>query len=115
MRRVRPVRIRPAPRRGAWTASVAALLYFAVVGCHLAPQGGMADRCADIMTAAYPGADIEVTKREASVTSLTRIVARVEGHRKNLPSNPPIARRLAVECTFDNNVLTGFHWTSGPN
>jgi hypothetical protein len=75
----------------------------------------MADRCADLMQQAYPGADIDITKREAAATSLTTIVAHVEGERTNLPSPPPVARHLAVECKFDNNILTGFRWTAGPN
>jgi hypothetical protein len=84
-------------------------------GCQIVPTGGMADRCADIMRRAYPGADINVTKSKAAATSLTRIVAHVEGDRTDLPPHPPIARHLAVECQFDNNILTGFRWTAGPN
>jgi hypothetical protein len=89
-------------------------LGFGLAACHLVPQGGMADRCADLMRQALPGADIDITKREAAATSLTTIVARVEGDRTNLPSHPPIAHHLAVECTYDNGVLTGFRWTKGP-
>ncbi len=75
----------------------------------------MADRCAQIMSLAYPGADIDITKREAAATSLTAIVAHVEGNRTNLPPDAAIARHLAVECTFDNNILVGFRWTAGPS
>jgi hypothetical protein len=25
-----------------------------------------------------------------------------------------LTRDLAVECQFDNNILTGFRWTAGP-
>lgn len=92
-----------------------ACLCVLTAGCHLVPQGGMAERCADTMIRAYPAADIDITKREAAATSLTTIVAHVEGNRADLPPNPPIARHLAVECTFDNNVLTGFRWTAGPH
>lgn len=88
---------------------------FTIAACHLVPEGGMADRCAQIMTLAYPGADIDITKREAAATSLTAIVAHVEGDRTNLPPAAAIARHLAVECKFDNNVLIGFRWTAGPN
>lgn len=90
-------------------------LCLAVAGCHLVPQGGMAERCAGFMEAAYPGADIDITKREAAATGLTTIVAHVEGERTNLPPNPPIPRHLAVECKFDHDVLTGFRWTKGPD
>lgn len=85
-----------------------------IAGCHLIPEGGMADRCASLMKQAYPNGDIDITKREAAATSLTTIVAHVEGDRTNLPSHPPIARHIAVECKFDNDVLTSFRWTAGP-
>jgi hypothetical protein len=73
----------------------------------------MADRCADIMKAAYPGVDIDITKREAAATSITTIVARVEGVRSDIPPHGPLPR-LAVECRFDDSILTGFRWTTGP-
>jgi hypothetical protein len=103
------------PIRRACGTAAAGLLCVAAASCRLAPQGGMAERCADVLTLAYPGADIEITKREAAATSLTTIVAHVEGDRTNLPANASIARHLAVECKFDNNILTGFRWTAGPN
>jgi len=104
MRRVR--RVRP--------ALAATLLCSVVTACHLAPQGGMAGRCADLMQQAYPGADIDIAKREAAATGLTTIVAHVEGNRTNLPPNTTLARHMAVECKYDNDVLTGFRWTAGP-
>ncbi len=94
-------------------ALVAGLLSV-VAGCGLVPSGGMADRCADIMKAAYPDADIDITKREAAATSITTIVARVEGQRSDLPPHGPLPRNLAVECRFDDSILTGFRWTAGP-
>jgi hypothetical protein len=89
-------------------------LDFCLAACHLVPQGGMAERCADLMRRADPGVDIDITRREAAATSLTTIVAHVEGNRTNLPSHPPITHHLAVECTYENGVLTGFRWTKGP-
>jgi hypothetical protein len=86
-----------------------------LAGCALVARGGMADRCADFMVAAYPGADIDITKRGAAATSLTTIVAEVEGVRTNLPPHAPPAARLAVECRFESSVLTSFRWTKGPN
>jgi hypothetical protein len=87
-------------------------------GCSAAarfvPQGGMADRCADFMTRADPSADIDITKREAAAVSLTTIVAKVEGVRTDLPPHAPHPRLRAVECRFDNGILTGFRWTKGP-
>jgi hypothetical protein len=82
--------------------------------CALAPAGGLAERCAGLMRQAYPEADIDITKRVAVAKSLTTVVATVEGERTHLPPNATIARHLAVECTFDNDVLTGFRWTAGP-
>jgi hypothetical protein len=84
------------------------------VGCGLVPDLGLAERCADIMRRAYPSATIDITKREASATSLTTIIASVEGMRTDLPSDSPLARNLAAECRFDENILTGFRWTAGP-
>lgn len=83
-------------------------------GCGLAPTGGMAERCADVMERADPGAKIDITKREAAATALTTIVAKVEGVRKDLPAGGPLPRDLAVECRFDDGILTGFRWTKGP-
>jgi uncharacterized membrane protein YgcG len=89
-----------------------------VAGCGVAsrvvPQGGMADRCADFMTRAYPTADIDITRREAAATSLTTIVAKVEGVRTDLPPSAKPSRPLAVECRFDSGILVGFRWTNGP-
>jgi len=83
-------------------------------GCRLAPIGGMAERCADIMQRAYPGADIDITNSEAAATGLTTILARVEGVRRDMAPNGPLPRKLAVECHFDGDILTGFRWTAGP-
>jgi hypothetical protein len=103
------------PLRRASTIAAASCFSVAVAACHLTPPGGMADRCAELMQLAYPGADIDITKREAAATSLTTIVAHVEGERANLPAHASVSRHLAVECKFDNNILTGFRWTAGPN
>ena len=82
-------------------------------GCGI-PAIGLADRCADVMRRAYPSATIEVTKSEAAATTLTTIMARVEGSRTDLPPEAPLRQDLAVECRFDENVLTNFSWTAGP-
>jgi hypothetical protein len=100
------------PRRASAALAVGSLCL--VTGCHLVPAGGMAERCADIMQRAYPGADIDITKREAAATSITTIVADVEGVRSDTPPHGPLPRKLAVECRFDGGILTGFHWTAGP-
>jgi hypothetical protein len=78
------------------------------------PEGGMAERCANFMTKAYPAAAIDIIKSEAAAASLTTIVAKVEGVRTDLPPHAPVPRFVAVECRFENGVLTGFHWSKGP-
>ena len=89
-------------------------LVAAGAGCSLAPSGGMAERCARIMKEAYPGGDIAITKSEAAATSLTTIIADVEGVRGDLPAGATLPRHLAVQCRFDDSILTGFRWTAGP-
>jgi hypothetical protein len=66
------------------------------------------------MQRAFSSATIEIGKSDVSATSLTTIVARVEGIRSDIPPEGPLRRDLAVECQFDNNILTGFRWTAGP-
>ncbi len=66
------------------------------------------------MRRAYPSATIDVTNSAASATSLTTIMAQAEGVRTDLPPDAPQPRELAVECSFDENILTGFRWTKGP-
>ena len=85
-----------------------------VAACALPHDVGLAERCADIMRRAAPAATIEITKSEASATSLTTVVAQAEGVRTDLPADSPAPRNLAVECRFDENILTDFHWTAGP-
>ncbi len=94
-------------------AAFLAALCSLAAGCGI-PTIGLADRCADVMRRAYPSATIEITKSEAAATTLTTIIARVEGSRTDKPPDGPLLRDLAVECRFDENVLTGFRWTAGP-
>jgi hypothetical protein len=66
------------------------------------------------MQRAFPSASIEIAKSEASATSLTTIVAHVEGTRSDVPAGESMVRDLAVECRFEDSILTGFRWTAGP-
>jgi hypothetical protein len=66
------------------------------------------------MLRAFPSANIEIGKSGASATGLTTIIAHVEGVRTDMPPEGPLTRDLAVECQFDDNILTGFRWTVGP-
>lgn len=99
-------------------ASVAlllALLSAVVAGCSSIPHDiGLAERCADFMRRADPSATIEITNSTASATSMTTIMAQAEGVRTDLTPAASQPRELAVECRFDENILTGFRWTAGP-
>ncbi len=66
------------------------------------------------MRRAYPSAAIDIIKTEATATNLTTIVANAEGVRIDVPPGAPVSHDLAVECRFDENILTGFRWTAGP-
>jgi hypothetical protein len=74
---------------------------------------GLADRCANVMKAAMPFADIDIGKLSSENTGIRTITARAEGTRNDAPKDVPIARDLAVECQFDSNILTAFRWTKG--
>ncbi|HXY99338.1 MAG TPA: hypothetical protein VEI03_05025 [Stellaceae bacterium] len=75
------------------------------------------ERCGELMQYAFPGGDIEVTKTSVlpvETESIATVVAAAEGTRKNLaPGGVPL-REVAVECRFDDGILTGFRWTKGP-
>jgi hypothetical protein len=101
--------------RQASTALLSAALCCVAAACGGIPRDvGLGERCADIMRRAYPNAAIDITKTEATATSLTTIVAKAEGVRTDVPPGAPMPQDLAVECRFDENVLTGFRWTAGP-
>ena len=100
--------------RQASTALPCVALCSVVAACAVPRDLGLAERCADIMRRAYPSAAIDITKSEATATSLTTIVAKAEGVRTDLPADSPLLHDLAVECLFDENILTGFRWTAGP-
>jgi hypothetical protein len=99
--------------RGA-AAAVLGLTFCLAAGCGGVRDVGLAERCADIMQRAFPSASIEIGKSDASATGLTTIVAHVEGTRTDMPVGGPLTRNLAVECSFDDNILTGFRWSAGP-
>jgi hypothetical protein len=101
-------------RFGQGPAALALAVLGGLAGCGIQRDVGVAERCADFMQRAFPSAALEVAKSEASATSLTTMIARVQGVRSNLPAEAAAPRDLAVECRFDENVLTGFRWTAGP-
>ena len=78
-----------------------------------ADTASLADRCAAIMKKAMPFAEIDIGDRSSAASGLRTIIAKVAGKRIDMPNNSQVERDLAVECTFDDNVLTAFHWTKG--
>ena len=100
--------------RQASTALLCVALCAVAAACVIPRNVGVAERCADVMRRAYPSAAIDITKTETTVTSLTTIVASAEGVRTDVPPGAPVPQDLAVECRFDENILTGFRWTAGP-
>jgi hypothetical protein len=84
------------------------------MGSRVAPDTvSLADRCAGIMKAAMPFAEIDIGDRTSNSTDIRTIVARANGTRTDMPGNNRVDGDLAVECTFVDNVLTGFRWTKG--
>jgi hypothetical protein len=100
--------------RQASTSLLCAVLCSVAAACVVPRNVGVAERCADIMRRAYPNAAIDVTKAEATATSLTTIVANAAGVRTDVPAGAPVPQDLAVECRFDENIMIGFRWTAGP-
>jgi len=75
------------------------------------------DRCGDAMQQAFPQTEIKVTKKALvaqETQSYAASVVTAEGERNDLPADSPLPRDIAVECRFDNGILTGFRWTKGP-
>ena len=90
------------------------VLCLVAAACVIQRDLGAAERCAEFMRRAYPSAAIDITKTDATATSLTTIVAKAEGVRTDVPPGAPLPQNLAVECRFDENIMTGFQWTAGP-
>jgi hypothetical protein len=65
---------------------------------------GVSERCADMVSAAWPGS-VTITERRASVADRVE-TAEVKGTANGTP--------LAAQCRFERDVLTDFRWLSGP-
>ncbi|HYM71901.1 MAG TPA: hypothetical protein VET89_02895 [Stellaceae bacterium] len=84
------------------------------IGASINPDSlGLTDRCANMMQAAMPFADIEIGSRSSRNVDLNTTVARVSGTRTDLAKNPPVSPEVAAECEFRDNILSAFHWTKG--
>ena len=112
-RRPSSIDVMPAFRQAS-TALLSTAFCCVAAACGIPHDVGLTERCADIMRRAYPSAAIDITKTDATATSLTTIVANAEGVRTDVPPGAPVRQDLAVECRFDENILTGFRWTAGP-
>ena len=80
-------------------------------------EESLAERCGDVMQQAFPGGEITVTKTAVvpvETQSIATIVTAAEGVRKELPATSPLLREVAVECRFNDGILTSFRWTKGP-
>jgi hypothetical protein len=103
--------------RGLSIAALLALAALALGGCGLR-EASLSDRCGEMMRDAFPSGKIKVTKADVAGdpagASVTSMVAAVSGVRRNVAEGDVLARDVAVECRFEDNILTGFRWTAGP-
>ena len=67
-------------------------------------SAGVSERCADVVSAAWPGS-VSITESRASVAD------RIETAEVRGTAN---GTQLAVQCRFEHDVLTDFRWLSGP-
>ncbi len=106
--------VRPLRRAGA----ALLLLALGLAGCGTRIRDeSLGARCADLMQRAFPGGDIEVTRSTTTrdnAASITALTATAEGVRKDVPAGGVLRRDVAVECKFQDGILTSFRWTAGP-
>ena len=72
------------------------------------------DQCADLMIDAYPDGDIDITHKSIVQNSLALQTVTIQGARNDVPPTAAVAHDVAVECKFDHDVLTDFHWSKPP-
>ena len=107
----------PMHRAAVLACLLCSVLGLAGCGARLRDES-LLDRCGDAMQQAFPQTEIKVTKtamvsQEQPQSYATSIVT-AEGERPDLPAGSPLLHDIAVECRFDNGILTGFRWTKGP-
>jgi hypothetical protein len=84
------------------------------VGGRVNPDSlSLADRCANVLKAAIPSAEMDIKSRTSQNGGIDIMTAQVTATRTDHPDDTGIARDLSAECKFDNTVLVDFHWTSG--
>src|SRR5258708_4715909 len=86
------------------------------VGGHVNPGSmSLPDRCAAVVQAAIPYADIDIGKATSQNKGVSTILAHVEGARTDHPNAEGISRNLAADCEFSDNALVSFRLTGiGP-
>jgi len=72
------------------------------------------DQCADLMIDAYPDGDIDITHKSIVQSSLAIQIVTIQGARSDVAPTAAVAHDVAVECKFDHDVLTDFHWSKPP-
>jgi hypothetical protein len=72
------------------------------------------EQCTGLMADAFPDDDIEITRKTVVHSSLTAQTVSIQGTRSDVPPTAALARDIAVECKFDHDVLTDFHWSKPP-
>lgn len=104
--------------------AAAAGVALALTGCSRMSEAGfdaklklgsvsMIDRCSDFMSRAFPNGDIDVVGSHIATDPDGALVT-VQGVRNSVPENSSSARNVAVECHYQNGILTGFRWIAGP-
>jgi len=87
-------------------ALVASLL---LLGCGLRDRG-LADRCADVLRDAWPGRVAVTSQQLSGSNDLATMTATAAGNVSWVSGGP---HEVGIECTFQNNVLSGIRWTAG--
>lgn len=111
-------------RVSGWRAGLALGVALGLAGCSDMSQLGfdaqstfgsvsLTDRCADFMHRAFPDSPIEVSGSHVDA-AMNLATVTVAATRSTVPADSGYARDVAVECRFENGVLTGFRWTKGP-
>jgi hypothetical protein len=78
-----------------------------------ADTASLGDRCARIMQAAMPLADLDISGKTSRSPDIRTIIAAVQATRTNTSPGSSADRDLAAECTFTDSVLTAFRSTKG--
>ncbi len=71
-------------------------------------------QCADLMIDAYPDGDIDITHKSIVQNALALQTVTIQGARSDVPPTAAVAHDVVVECKFDHDVLTDFHWSKPP-